>query len=334
MLEAMGDVVRGLAAFPYPTIALVQGRCLGGGLEVALACGQVIAEHAAIFAAAEIRLGVFAPAATAFLQSGVPRAVAEDILLSGRDFTAERSTALRLVSQLVVDGQLDETLQGLVDRPLPAAIGRIAARRHGHAARHLERGVQRTPRRAGANLPDRPAESARRQRGHPRLRREAQPGMEERLMASNVDQLVARAEALALDMDLTGVNAWKEADPDAARDRLPAGVRPDRDHHRGGHAPGRHRRRHRPGRDHPRRRLLPVLHLPYPAQRRRTRPLRPPGCVRRLPVPVHLRRHSQHVRHLEARVSGQVREVRRRAAELRPGDRRQLVASRADVAAR
>ena len=101
MLEAMGDVVRTLAAFPYPTLALVQGRCLGGGLEVALACGQIAAERGAIFAAAEIRLGVFAPAATAFLQSGVPRAVAEDILLSGRDFGAEEALRYGLLSQLV-----------------------------------------------------------------------------------------------------------------------------------------------------------------------------------------------------------------------------------------
>ena len=114
MLEAMGDVVRALAGFPYPTLALVQGRCLGGGLEVALACGQVAAEQGAIFAAAEIRLGVFAPAATAFLQSGVPRAVAEDILLSGRDFGAEEALRYGLVSLLVEDGQLDETLETLV----------------------------------------------------------------------------------------------------------------------------------------------------------------------------------------------------------------------------
>ncbi len=115
MLAAMGDAVRILAGFPYPTIALVQGRCLGGGLEVALACGQIVAEEGAIFAAAEIRLGVFAPAATAFLQSGVPRAVAEDILLSGRDFNATEALRYGLVSQVVDNGQLDETLQSLVE---------------------------------------------------------------------------------------------------------------------------------------------------------------------------------------------------------------------------
>ena len=129
MLEAMGDVVRGLAAFPYPTIALVQGRCLGGGLELALACGQVIAEHGAIFAAAEIRLGVFAPAATAFLQSGVPRALAEDILLSGRDFSADEALRYGLISQVVEAGQLDATLGELAAAhylPRSAASLRVA----------------------------------------------------------------------------------------------------------------------------------------------------------------------------------------------------------------
>ena len=129
MLEAMGKVVRGLAGFPYPTLARVQGRCLGGGLEVALACGQVVAERSTIFAAAEIRLGVFAPAATAFLQSGVPRAVAEDILLSGRDFSADEALRYGLVSRVVEDGRLDETLEALVTAhylPRSAASLRVA----------------------------------------------------------------------------------------------------------------------------------------------------------------------------------------------------------------
>jgi len=129
MLAAIGDVVRGLSSFPYPTLALVQGRCLGGGLELALACGQVIAEQGAIFAAAEVRLGVFAPAATAFLQSGVPRAVAEDILLSGRDFTAQEALRYGLVSQVVENGELDATLEALATAhyvPRSAASLRVA----------------------------------------------------------------------------------------------------------------------------------------------------------------------------------------------------------------
>jgi len=131
MLEAIGAVLRDLAAFPYPSLAMVQGRCLGGGLELALATGQIYAEHSAVFAAAEIRLGVFAPAATALLQRGTPRAIAEEILLTGRDFSATEAQRFGLVNRVVPDGDLDEALGELVatsfaDRS-PASL-RVATR--------------------------------------------------------------------------------------------------------------------------------------------------------------------------------------------------------------
>lgn len=114
MLESIGAVVRDLVAFPYPTVALVQGRCLGGGLELALACGQVYAETDTVFAAAEIRLGVFAPAATAFLQRSVPRAIAEEILITGRDFSASEARGFGLVNRVVDAGTLDDALDATV----------------------------------------------------------------------------------------------------------------------------------------------------------------------------------------------------------------------------
>ena len=50
MLAALGAVIRDLVGFPYPTVAGVQGSCLGGGLELVLACGIVIADESATLA--------------------------------------------------------------------------------------------------------------------------------------------------------------------------------------------------------------------------------------------------------------------------------------------
>jgi hypothetical protein len=67
MIGALGAVIRALIGFPYPTVVGVQGSCLGGGLELVLACGVVIADQAAKLACPEIQLGVLPPAATALL---------------------------------------------------------------------------------------------------------------------------------------------------------------------------------------------------------------------------------------------------------------------------
>ena len=48
-----------IAAAPAPTIAAVRGQCLGGGLELALACDLIVADENAQFALPEVKLGVF-----------------------------------------------------------------------------------------------------------------------------------------------------------------------------------------------------------------------------------------------------------------------------------
>jgi len=127
MLGALGAVIRGLVAFPFPTLAGVQGSCLGGGLELVLACGIVIADEAAKLACPEIQLGVLPPAATALLTGRV----AEDLLLTGRTFTAEEAKATGIVSVVVDHGELDDMIDEFVQRhfvPRSALSLRIATK--------------------------------------------------------------------------------------------------------------------------------------------------------------------------------------------------------------
>ncbi len=130
MLASLEDAVLALAACPVPVIAGVRGRCLGGGLELALACGIVVAEVDAVLAAPEVKLGVFAPAASALLARVAP-AVAEDLLLTGREMRAPEAHVRGIVSRLVPSGQLDEALETIASeefRPRSAASLRIATR--------------------------------------------------------------------------------------------------------------------------------------------------------------------------------------------------------------
>src|SRR6185503_8308761 len=61
-LARLGALLRRVASAPAPVIAAVRGQCLGGGLELVLACDLVVAESSAQLGTPEIRLGVFPPA--------------------------------------------------------------------------------------------------------------------------------------------------------------------------------------------------------------------------------------------------------------------------------
>src|SRR5437867_1515508 len=105
-LERVHAVLNAIDAAPFVTIAAVHGACLGGGLELALACDMIVADKMARFAFPELRLG-FIPGF-----GGVPRlkrdlgnAVVRDLLFTGRTLNASRAHALGLVAQLAGEGE-------------------------------------------------------------------------------------------------------------------------------------------------------------------------------------------------------------------------------------
>jgi cyclohexa-1,5-dienecarbonyl-CoA hydratase len=108
MLRSMHRVVAAIVESPVPVLVAVRGQCLGGGLELALGAHLIFAAPDAKLAQPEIRLGVFAPAASALLPLRVPRVRAEDMLLSGRTVTAAEALQMGLVA-------------GVADDPLNAA---------------------------------------------------------------------------------------------------------------------------------------------------------------------------------------------------------------------
>jgi cyclohexa-1,5-dienecarbonyl-CoA hydratase len=83
--------------FPAPILAAVRGQCLGGGLEVALATTMIFATPDATLGQPEMKLGVFAPAASCLLPHRVGQAAAEDLLFSGRTIGGAEAKAIGLV---------------------------------------------------------------------------------------------------------------------------------------------------------------------------------------------------------------------------------------------
>lgn len=103
MLASLHALVVTLAEWPAPVLVAVRGQCLGGGLEIALAGGPIFAAPDAAFGQPEIRLGVFAPAASCLLPWRVSAAAAEDLLCTGRSLGAAQALATGLVQAVVDD---------------------------------------------------------------------------------------------------------------------------------------------------------------------------------------------------------------------------------------
>lgn len=109
--KALEPIVQGLAdqleRTPKPTIAAINGICMGGGLEVALGCDLRIATPNATFATPEGKLGIIpGGGATARLPRIVGRGWGMEMLLMGEPIDAERAYAIGLITRIVPQGEL------------------------------------------------------------------------------------------------------------------------------------------------------------------------------------------------------------------------------------
>jgi len=103
MLKALHALVRRMLGYPVPVLVAVQGQCLGGGLEVAMAGHMIFAAPDASLGQPEMMLGVFAPAASCLMPDRMGQARAEDLLYSGRSVKGDEALATGLVDALADD---------------------------------------------------------------------------------------------------------------------------------------------------------------------------------------------------------------------------------------
>jgi cyclohexa-1,5-dienecarbonyl-CoA hydratase len=103
MLRQLHILILQLVESPVPVLVAVRGQCLGGGLEVAATGHLIFAAPGAMFGQPEVKLAVFAPAASCLLPERIGQAQAEDILFSGRSITAEEACRIGLVTAVADD---------------------------------------------------------------------------------------------------------------------------------------------------------------------------------------------------------------------------------------
>jgi cyclohexa-1,5-dienecarbonyl-CoA hydratase len=128
-------LIYALLDLPIVTAALVRGRCLGGGFEIALACDFIFAEESAVFGLPEIALGVFPPAASALLPPRVGAARATSAIISGTSLSAAEWRQAGLVEAVVADGTLEADVDGWFETHLQGKSA-VALRYAAAAARY------------------------------------------------------------------------------------------------------------------------------------------------------------------------------------------------------
>ena len=109
--EAPGNATSALINCPKPVIAMIAGICIGGGVQVALACDIRIGARGTRLGVPAARLGLAYPldGVMSLVQVCGP-ANARDILMSARIFDAEEAYAMGLLNKLVEPAELEKVL--------------------------------------------------------------------------------------------------------------------------------------------------------------------------------------------------------------------------------
>jgi len=114
MIDVFNRQLALIMELEVPTIAAVHGVCLGGGMEVAIACDIVMASEKAKFGQPEIKLGFLPPYAVVRLPELVGSAKAIEICTSGKIYSAEESRRLGFVSQVAPADEFAEAVEKMI----------------------------------------------------------------------------------------------------------------------------------------------------------------------------------------------------------------------------
>ncbi|CAB1080490.1 Enoyl-CoA hydratase (EC [Olavius algarvensis Delta 1 endosymbiont] len=122
-------------ALEVPIVAVVQGFCLGGGMELAIACDVIVAGQGAQFGQPEIKVGFFPPYAAMRLPQLIGPAKAIEICTSGKFYSAEEARSLGMIAHVFADEQLVASAEKLVkeiqaNSPLIIRLNKRAVKQH------------------------------------------------------------------------------------------------------------------------------------------------------------------------------------------------------------
>ena len=135
MIEVFNCIFETIERLEVPVIASVHGACLGGGMEVAIACDIIVAAQSAVFGQPEIKLSFLPPYAAVRLPSLVGPAKAVEICTTGKRYSAEEARKMGMIGYAVEDDQLAEVTDNLIKEiqyssPLIIRFNKRAVKKH------------------------------------------------------------------------------------------------------------------------------------------------------------------------------------------------------------
>jgi cyclohexa-1,5-dienecarbonyl-CoA hydratase len=144
MLLKFHAVIRALVATKKVTVAAVQGHCLGGGAELAMACDVVYTSTTAQWGFPEIKLGCYPPVACTALAALVGHKRAAELILTGRTITGVEADRIGLATRALPDAELmtfvDQTVQDLL-KLSPVALAVTKKALYAWDAIHFDKGL-------------------------------------------------------------------------------------------------------------------------------------------------------------------------------------------------
>jgi cyclohexa-1,5-dienecarbonyl-CoA hydratase len=103
MLRSFHRLFYALRDISIPSLAKISGQCLGGGMELAIMCNFLFADKTARLGQPEIVLGVFPPPASVILPEKIGLAKAEEIIITGKTYSAEECKNMGLLNEVLED---------------------------------------------------------------------------------------------------------------------------------------------------------------------------------------------------------------------------------------
>ena len=121
LITSLHEAIHAVHDAPFPTIAMVNGPCLGAGFELAMACDLRVAAAGAPMGLPEVKVGAPSVIEAALLPALVGPGRAAEMLLTGDSVTAEQALEWGLVNRVAPAGTLEAATSELLEKILVCA---------------------------------------------------------------------------------------------------------------------------------------------------------------------------------------------------------------------